>query len=93
MAELFIIQHIDQNEELVDSMRIFKSFDDALTALSEWLVSDTELLNYSFTRHVFDEKCNEYIIEEDYDISEYVDIEEFQDDVTVIDSSEEENDL
>lgn len=95
MDALYIIQHIDDNEEVVDSMRVFKDYDKAMEALKDLLVHDNELLNYSLTKHVYDEECGEYIIDEEYDLGTLVNIEEFIDSgsetesISVIDSSEE----
>lgn len=75
---IFILEHVD------DDTHYFANVDNALDKLRGLLEFDDLLENYALKRYELDE--NEYILAEVLDLEELID----PDDVSLIDSSEEE---
>jgi hypothetical protein len=90
MSESFVylLRHAYDSEKI----RVFASYDAAVLALREELDTDGFLMNYDLAQFSLDPEKAEYVLVQEYDLHEIIsDHEDESDDLSTIDSDDEED--
>lgn len=92
MSESFVylLRHAYDSEKI----RVFSSYDAAVSALREELDTDAFLMNYDLAQFSLDPEKAEYVLVQEYDLHEIIsDHEDESDDLSTIDSDDEDEDI
>lgn len=82
---IFVLKHYDAD---IDNMKVFTNVDCALDALREWLECDPDLMNYALSKYECAPNDTEYEHMDDYDLSDLIDVNETNSDVSYITDSD-----
>lgn len=84
MKELYILYHGG------DTQYIHKTLDKAIHTAKGLLERNNDyLMNYTLARHEYDEEKEQYVFDEEIDISEYIIVTQEESDISYIDSDAE----